>query len=179
MEPALIGLIEVLAGALLAEYFRRRNRVDAYAQKSFERRLEVYEGLMKRVQHAYTVANDVLDDAKLTPKQRLGAVSEAIHLIAEYTDDNALFIDSYVAAHATAMTMGVEDIPAIDDGKERNEAIARFRAMYKAAKQMILDESGIAQINRHLKIVSRSKPDSPAIRRIKKLEQMHRSGHTK
>lgn len=171
MEAALIGLVGVLIGALIGEYFRRRNLVDAYAQKIFERRLEVYEGLMKLVQHAYTVASEVLETPKLTAKQRLDAISGAIHPIAQYTDENALFIDSYVAAHATAMVMGVEDIPSIADEHERKKAIAEFRSMYKAAKKMILEESGIAQINRHLKLVSRSNPDSPIISRIKELER--------
>lgn len=171
MEPALIGLIGVLVGALLAEHFRRQNRVEAYSQKIFERRLEIYEELMRLVQHAYTVASEVIEHSELTYEDRLGAVSEAIHSIAQYTDENALFVDTYVAAHTTAMIMGVEDIPDISDEVEREAAIAVFRADYKAAKNMILEESGVQQINEHFKLVSRANPKSPIIQRIKEFQR--------
>lgn len=171
MESALIGLLGVFVGVLLAEYFRRRNRVEAYSQKIFERRLEVYEGLMKVVQAAYTVACEVIDQPDFTAEERLSLISEAIHSIAEYTDENALFINAYIAAHTTSMAMGVEDIPGMSDDVEREAAISHFRAQYKAAKQMILEESGINQINSHFKLVSRSDPKSPVIERLKELER--------
>ncbi len=153
------------------EYFRRQNRVEAYSQKIFERRLEVYEGLMKLVQSAYTIASEVIAQPNFTSQERLDLVSQAILSIAEYTDKNALFIDTYVSAHTVAMAIGVEDIPDITDEVERQAAIVHFRSQYKAAKQMILEESGIHQINMHFKLVSRSAPKSPIIKRIKKLER--------
>jgi hypothetical protein len=171
MESALIGLLGVFVGALLAEYFRRRNRVEAYSQKIFERRLEVYEGLMKVVQSAYTIASEIIEQPDLTSEERLSMVSEAIHSIAAYTDENALFINTYVSAHTVAMAMGVEDIPTISDQVEREAAISHFRAQYKAAKQMILEDSGIHQINKHFKLVSRSDPKSLIIKRVKELER--------
>lgn len=171
MEPALIGLIGVLIGALLAEHFRRRNLIDAYSQKIFERRLEIYEGLMALVQNAYTVASGVIENVNLTPEERHEAISEAILAIAGYTDENALYIDTHVAANSIAMAMGVEDIQDIEGDTEREAEIAVFRMNYKAAKQMILEESGIHQINQHLKLISKSKPNSPVIQRIKELEK--------
>lgn len=171
MESALIGLLGVVIGALLGEYFRRRNRVEAYSQKIFERRLEVYEGLMKRVQQSYEIASEVLERPELTSEERHALVSAAVHAVAEYTDDNALFIDEYVCVHTVAMTMGVEDISSIEDPLEREAATSRFREEYKTAKQMILEESGIHQINKHFKLVSRANPESPIIQRLKELKK--------
>lgn len=171
MESALIGLIGVLVGALLAEHFRRRNRVEAYSQKIFDHRLEIYEELMRLVQHAYTVACEVIEHSELAHKDRLSAVSEAIYSIAQYTDRNALFVDTYIAAHTTTMIMGVEDISDISDETEREAAIAVFRANYKTAKEMICKESGVHQINEHFKLVSHSNPKSPIIQRIKEIQR--------
>lgn len=171
MEAALVGLVGVLVGALLAEHFRRSNRIEVYSQKIFERRLEIYEGLMKRVQQAYTIANATLEDPDLSKEERHAALSVAILAVAEYTDENAIFIDPYIAADATAMAMSVEDIPEMTDETERAAAISVFRSQYKATKMNILEESGVREINEHFKLVSRSKPDSPIIARIKELER--------
>lgn len=171
MEAALIGMAGVLIGALLAEHFRRRNRIEAYAQKIFERRLEIYEELMKRVQAGYSVACELIDGTDLEKKERHAVISSAIHEIARHLDENALYVDYYVAADCTAMLMGVEEIADISDAKERDEAIARFRKHYVAAKQNILEESGIRQINAHFKLVAKPKIDSPLISRLKELER--------
>jgi hypothetical protein len=171
MEAALIGLAGVLIGALLAEHFRRNNRIEAYSQKIFERRLEIYEELMKRVQAAYSVGCDVLEADELSKEDRLALVSEAILSIAGYVDENALYVDRYVAADCTAVLMGVEDIADITEPDERQTAIQRFRSHYVAAKQNILEESGIQQINDHFKLVSRPRVDSPLISRLKELEK--------
>jgi hypothetical protein len=171
MKGALIGLAGLLIGALLSEYFRRSNRIEVYSQKIFERRLEIYEQLMKLVQEAYIVGCDVLEDPEASDEDRHAAVSEAVMTIAEYVDENALFVDEYIAADVTALLMGVEEIPKIQDESEREAAVSNFRSHYKAAKQNILEESGIRQINQHLKIVSGSRLDSPIIRRLKELEK--------
>jgi hypothetical protein len=171
MESALVGLAGLLIGALLAEYFRRNNRIEAYSQKIFERRLEIYEQLMKLVQTAYQVASDVVDDSELSEEDRKSVVGAEIMRIAEFVDENALFVDEYIAADATALFIGIEEIAAIQDQKDREIAVTRFRNHYKAVKQNLLEESGIRQINDHLKIVSRSKLDSPIIRLMKEKEK--------
>jgi hypothetical protein len=98
MEAALVGLAGVLLGAFLGEYFRRRNRIEIYSQKVFERRLEVYEELMKLVQAAYKAADEVMTNSELTEGERHSLMSATILPIAEYADHNALYIDSYVGA---------------------------------------------------------------------------------
>lgn len=170
MEAALIALAGVLIGVLLGEHFRRSHRVEIYSEKLFDRRLEVYERLMQLVQNAYSVASAVVERNDLTHDERHQIVSGAIHEIATYVDANELFVDSYIGAHVTGMIMGTEDIADIVDESEKQLAIARFRAGYVVAKKMIREESGVEQINRYFKLVSKSKPDSPMIRLLKHFE---------
>ena len=155
----------------MAEHFRRRNRVEAYSLKVFERRLEVFEGLFRLVQEAYQVACEVLDNTELSHEERTALVFPAGLRIAEYTDENALYLDHYVAADAAAFMLGVDDILAIEDLTEREAEISVFRQRYKSLKQLIIEESGVYQVNQHFRLVSRSRPDSPIIRRIKELEK--------
>lgn len=171
MEAALIGLAGVLVGALLAEHFRRRNRIEPYSQKVFDRRLEIYEGLMTKVQEAYSTVSSMLDaDNGLSTDENSAAIFVAGLEVAEYVDANVLYIDSYVASEASAMTLGASEIPS-STGKSRAEMEKDFRSSYKRVKQLIIEESGVAQVNQHFRTVSKSRPGSPLIRRIQVLEK--------
>lgn len=59
MEAAIIGLTGMLLGILLNELLRRRNRIEGYAVRVFDKRLEIYEGLYERVSACSEVAIDV------------------------------------------------------------------------------------------------------------------------
>lgn len=171
MEAALIGLAGVLVGVLLAEHFRRLNRIEHYSQKVFERRLEVYEGLMTKVQEAYSTASSMLDaDNDLSTEENSKAIFLAGLEVAKYADAHAFYIDPYVAAEASAMMLGASEIPS-STGESRAEMEKDFRSSYKRVKQLIIVESGVTQVNQHFRTVSKSLPDSPLIRRIQVLEK--------
>lgn len=171
MEPALIGLVGVLVGALLGQIFHRNNRVEVYSHKIFERRLEAYEGLLALLNEAHYAAMEVMENSELNYESRHEIMSSVIGPIAEHSDRNALYLDGYVSAHATATFMGAEDVQDIKEESERESAVDDFLSIYKMAKKMILEESGVRQINKHFKLVAKPKPDSPIVRRIKELER--------
>ncbi len=180
MEGPLIGLVGILVGVLLGEYFRRRNRIETYAQKVFDRRLEVYEELIKRVQSAYTIANEIMTNTEFDDEQRQALMSASILAIAGYVDENPLYINTYVGADVTAIFMGAEDIQSIPIKADREAAIADIRDRYKSTRQLLFKESGIHEINKHFKLISRSEPDSPIISRVKELENSStRAKHAK
>lgn len=171
MEAALIGLVGVLIGALLPQAFHRHNRVETYSRKVFERRLEVYEYLMALLQSGYEIASEVMENEKLSNEERYTLISSAIIPIATYTDEHGLYIDKYVAAHMTSAFMGAEDVLAEVDKKKRETLADAVRSSYKTAKEIVLTESGVEEINKHFRSISRSKPTSPVIERIKELEK--------
>lgn len=174
MNSALIGFVGLLVGVFLGESFRRRSRIEVYSQKVFERRLEVYEGFTKLVQAAFTVAERVMTDSESTEEERHDLISAAILPMAEYADNKPLYIDTYVGAPVTAMFMGSEEVLSIPNAVIREQAIADFRAAYKSTRQILLEKSGVHQINKHFRRISGSQPDSPIIRRIKELEKGRR-----
>ena len=171
METALIGLVGVLIGALLSQVFHRQNRVETYSHKVFERRLEVYESLMALLQSGYDIASEVMENDLLSNEERRALISEAIMPIAAFVDEHALYIDKYVAAHMTSAFMGAEDVLAATDEKEREALVSAIRSSYKTAKEIVRTESGAEEINKHFRSISRSKPTSPVIERIKHLEK--------
>jgi hypothetical protein len=71
----------------------------------------------------------------------------------------------------TVTFIGTEDIAGIADDQQKQEAIFEYRQNLTAARKMVMEESGISAINKHFKLVSKSKPDSPIISRIKELEK--------
>ncbi len=171
MEAALIGLVGVLIGALLSQVFHRQNRVETYSHKVFERRLEVYESLMALLQSGYEIASEVMENEQLSNEERHALISEAIMPISTFVDEHGLYIDKYVAAHMTSAFMGAEDVLIAADEKERKELVSAIRSSYKTAKEIVLTESGAEEINKHFRSISRSKPTSPIIERIKHLEK--------
>ncbi len=171
MEAALIGLVGVLIGALLSQVFHRQNRVETYSHKVFERRLEVYESLMALLQSGYEIASEVMENEELSKEERNALISEAIMPIATFTDEHGLYIDKYVAAHMTSAFMGAEDVLAEVDKKKRETLVKTIHSSYKTAKEIVLTESGAEEINKHFRSISRSKPTSPVIERIKELEK--------
>jgi hypothetical protein len=171
LETALIGLVGVLIGVLLSQVFHRQNRVETYSHKVFERRLEVYESLMALLQSGYEIANEVMENEELSNEERNAFISEAIMPIASFTDEHGLYIDKYVAAHMTSAFMGAEDVLEEVDKKKREALANAIRLSYKTAKEIVLTESGAEEINKHFRSISRSKPTSPVIERIKELEK--------
>lgn len=171
MEAALIGLFGVVVGGLLSQVFHRQNRVETYSHKVFERRLEVYESLMSLLQSGYEIANEVMENEELSSEERHAIISEVIMSIAKFTDEHGLYIDKYVAAHMTSAFMGAEDVLTETDEKQRKALVNAIRSSYKTAKGIVLNESGAEEINKHFRSISRSKPTSPVIERIKELEK--------
>lgn len=163
METALIGLLGVLIGILLNEMLRRRNRIESYATRVFDKRLEIYEGLYTRVCVSGEIANDVIKNPKYSQKERHEIVSATIHDIAGWCDSHEMYINEELAVHCTPLLMGVEEIYDIEDGNEKKDQIEQFRNNLQNAKKMIRKESGIQDIEKMFSSITKPKHTSPII----------------
>ena len=171
IEVALIGLLGVVLGVLISEFFRRRNRVEFYSQKLFERRLEAHEKLLALVNAGASIAEQVMTGHDLSKDDRLALISAAIHEIAKFVDEKPMLIDPLVGAHVTASLMGAEEVVDIADPTEREAARSEVWHTISDTKAMIRREAGADEIDRHFRSVARSRPSSPIIRRIKELRK--------
>jgi hypothetical protein len=174
----LIGILGVMLGAGLNELLRRNRRLEAYTVDVFDKRLEKYEELMGLLQAAHGVATDVMENPQYSSKQRHNLISAAIWPIVQFTDDNELYIDPEIASHCIAAFMGAEDIYDIEDPHEREERRRETLEMYVNAKRMIREDSGIAQIDKLFKTMTRPHISSPIIERIRYLRAHPEMLHT-
>lgn len=171
MESALIALISVLVGILCNEHFRRKNRIEYYSQKIFDNRLIVHEKLFHLLQQSYEIASELMSGETYSEEERKEIIGPVIHSICEFTDLNEFYLDKYLTVHVCTAFMGAEDIMGYADEAERESARMKVRSAYKTAKDMIISESGAAEVFKHFKSISKSKPDSAVIRYIKELEK--------
>ena len=171
MEIALIGLLGVLLGIVLNEQLRRRNRIENYSTSVFERRLDLYEELFRRVSQYSEIATEVIENDELTKEQRHELVSAAILEVAGFCDEHELYINEELTVHCVPILMGVEDIYYIEDKNQKEQGIDRFRDNLLAAKRMIRKESGIADLDKLYLSITKPKHSSPIIEYYRKLKK--------
>lgn len=163
MDSALIGLVGVLIGILLNETLRRRNRIENYSAKVFEKRLTIYEELFELIRAYSGVADEVIENENLTKEERHQLVSEAIHSVAGFSDENELYLNEEIIVHCVPLMMGVEDIFYIEDENGKKKEIQKFQDNLLAAKRMIRKESGIQDLDNLFGSITKAKHSSPII----------------
>lgn len=171
MESAIFGLVGVLLGIIINEIVRRRNRIESFATRVFDKRLEIYEELYRRIRIAKEVADDVIENSTYSKKQRHQLVSNAIHAIAGWCEDNDMYLSEELAVHCVPLLMGVEDIHDIKDEKAKQLEITRFRKNLRDAKKMIRKEAGIADIENLFSAITKPKHNSAIIEYYRKAKK--------
>ncbi len=173
--PAIFGLMGIILGVILNEVFRRRNRIESFASIVFERRLNIYEELFKKIQEANSIASDIISNPAYSQEQRNDIIFNAGLAIAEFCGENAFFIDSDLGAHCTALLLGdVEKIYLLDDETEKQRAIREYREDYMNTLRMIEEEAGVYRVKKLFKSITKPKLDSPIIARLNELREEKR-----
>ncbi|EQA99824.1 hypothetical protein L288_19265 [Sphingobium quisquiliarum P25] len=170
LTGALIGLVGVPLGIVLGELLRRRQRAEQFAATIFAKRLEAYDALLSTLFESYRIANEVIDNQKLSAAERHELISAAIMPIAEHTTRSALYIDEELGAHCTALFMGVEDLRDLPKS-EQQARLAQFRRDWRETRRMILEDSGVTKVNRLFRDINRPRINSPVIERIRELQR--------
>lgn len=179
MIVALIGMIGLLLGILLGEYFRRSSRIELCSKEIFQKRLQIYEELYRKIGEATRIADDIIENPKYSKDERKELLSEVIFDLAEYTDENSLYINDDVAVHCIATWMGVENIYYIKDSKEKQKELEKFRNNCSKITSIIRKETGLERIEKLFRAVSKPKYRSDIInyyRDVKKKIARKRKG---
>lgn len=174
METALIGLVGIILGIILNEILRKRNRIENYSARIFDKRIEIYEELFHRVNTCLEIANKVIDKESLTKEERLNMISFGVHNIAGFCDDNEFYINEELTVHCIAFLMGVEDIYYIKDAAEKKKEVERFNKNFIRAKKMIRKEAGLANLDRLFKSIIKPKHSSEIIDYYRELKKKER-----
>ncbi|PCD00011.1 hypothetical protein [Halopseudomonas pelagia] len=110
MEGALIGLAGLLIGVLLNEYYRRNSRIEKYSAQVFEKRLNIYEGLMSEIQLASSIISELIENKDLSIDEKKAVAFHAGLKVAEYTDNHQFYLDEEVTVHCCLAFVGTSDI---------------------------------------------------------------------
>lgn len=167
---AIIGLIGVPLGVFLGEFLRRRQRSEQFAAAIFAKRLEAYEVLLGLLDEGGEIAEQVISNTDLNSTDRHNLISEAISPIAKHVDRSTLYIDAELGAHCTALYMGVEDIPDLPEADQQSR-LEDYRQQRRETRRMILEESGVAKVNKVFRDINRPRITSPVIERIRELQR--------
>lgn len=119
---------------------------------------------------SHRIANEVIDNTKLSAAERHELISAAIMPIAEHTTRSVLYIDEELGAHCTALFMGVEDLCDLPES-ERQARLAQFQWDWRETRRMILEDSGVIKVNRLFRDINRPAISSPVIERIRELRR--------
>jgi len=163
MLTAIIGLIGVLFGVVLNEYFRRRSRIEVYSKEVFQKRLSVYEELYQKMEGGFLIARDIIENADYSKDQRHKIWSEVVMNVAMFTDENGLYLNENLIVHCMMTLIGVEDIYYINDAEEKKKQIKKFGQGYANAKRMIRKETGLEALDKLFGSISKAKHDSDYI----------------
>ena len=119
---------------------------------------------------AQSVVLDVMENAELTKPDRHQKISKVVLEIAEFTDQNSLYLDEEIAVHCVTTFMGAEDVLDIQDEVDRDETKKQILAAYVVAQKMIRADSGILEIEKLFKKVTKPEIDSPVVEYLRELK---------
>jgi hypothetical protein len=174
MNQAVIAISSLLIGVALNEYVRRSNRIEGYAAAIFQKRIEVYEELWKKVNKGKTVAERVIDDPSFSHQQRHALISEIVLDLAEFCDEHSLYLNDEVTVHCCSLFMGVEDIQAEADPTKAKNLEEQFRTNYLATDNIIRSESGLKRIDKVFSTVTKVRYSSEIIDYYRKARRQRR-----
>lgn len=173
MNEALIGLIGLLLGALLAEHFRREGRIEIHSKEIFNKRLGIYEELYKIMNEIYNEANDIVENANYSKEKRKELWSKNIFKLAGFLDDNSLYINEYISVHCMCSIIGVEDIYYENDRAKRKH-VKDFTKDYAKVKVMIKEETGLRAMEKLFSTITKPKYMSQHISSYKDMEKKYK-----
>lgn len=160
MEGALIGLAGLLIGILLNEYYRRNSRIEKYSAQVFEKRLNIYEGLMSEIQLASSIISDLVENQDLSIEEKKNIAFHAGLKIPEYSDKHQFYLDEEITVHCSMAFVGTPDI--FEDPINEKE-LKNFRKAIKEAYEMIRIESGVAELDGLFRSITKSSPGGQLI----------------
>jgi hypothetical protein len=171
MSQALVAITSLLLGVALNEWIRRSHRIENYAAATFQRRLEIYEQLWRKLREGSLVANKVIEDAMLPAHRREELISEVVLGIAQFCDDNGLYLNDEVTVHCCTVFMDVENIASEDDPQSRQKRVLRFADDYLKAREIVRAEAGLTRMDKLFRAVTKASYSSDVIEKYRELRK--------
>lgn len=169
------GLIGILIGSGLTEYFRRTSRIETYSAAIFQKRLSIYEALFNKIAGYQDIVAAIMADEKHSDEERHIATSHIVLDIAKYCDENAFYLNEELVVLCTCAYMGAEDVMKLKDLMQREERVQTVRNNLADAKEMIRREAGIKRIDKFFGTVTKAKLSGHIIERYREIAKSKNS----
>lgn len=163
MESALMGLIGIIVGITINEYIRRKNRIENFSSHTFEKRLAVYEEFFKKIQEALSIHLNLFEDINLSNEEKNDiAVTSGLSVL-EFCDNNKFYLNEEITVHCGAVFVGVSDFFQEMNESKKSEIKKKFFEGISDLNEMIKKESGIEQIDKLFRSITKAKHQSDII----------------
>lgn len=151
----LLGLIGVLLGLLVGEYFRRKKRIEDYSKEVFQERLLIYEELFTRVNQLCDVVRSI----------GLGAIDQDGHLPAVHSAAGEVLLfckkhEFYLRREIVAQLIWASRILTAESPERRGMAYYRFWIAIRRLKDMIRKEAGVSELDNLFKAITKARHKS-------------------
>lgn len=166
--------LSALGGVWLSSYLGSKNRNENFIAKEIMlKKLERYERLFSLMRSADEEVSSLFDLArKAKTKVELTKIPDTVFpaglAIAQYTDDQRLYLDQDVAMHITATFLGPSDVYELDPeskgyAKKIKESETHYREQYNQGVELIADYAGFNRLEKTYKKINKPTATSPII----------------
>lgn len=167
-----VGILGMLVGILVNEYFKRKDREALFSEAIFQKKLKIYEELFAKMHNASKIGATITDEESLSKEKRHQIWSEVVLDVAGYTDKYELYINEEIAAHCMLTLIGIEDIYYLEKNKKKKE-ISKFHEGLKEVSNLIKEETGIKRLEKFLKKINEPKIRSSYIEAFKEIKNKY------
>lgn len=169
---SIIGLVGLLLGLLSAEYFRRRSRIEEYSKEVFLKRLEIYEVLYEKLNIASILAGK-FEEANIDTVESLVIQTHALVLeTARFTDEKGLFINDELIIQCMLTLMLLPSEGTVDELETfKREQSKEFWGNCRVSKLMIKGETGMSELDKLFRGITRAKHESEYIRYFREIKR--------
>jgi hypothetical protein len=170
LEKIIVGLLGVLLGILINEYFRRNARIEKYSEVIFDKRLSIYENFFKELSKASSLVTELLDVTNLNIDEKKEIAFHAGLKLLEYTEEHKFYINEEITIYCSMVFIEASNIfeEQIDEAK-----LADFRQGVMDASLMIRSESGLTEMDDFFKTITKSTPGGKLIEGYRAIKKHH------
>ena len=170
MEKIIVGLLGVLLGILINEYFRRNARIEKYSETIFDKRLSIYESFFKELSKASSLVTELVDVTNLNIDEKKEIAFHAGLKLLEFTEEHSFYINEEITIHCSMVFIEASNIfeEQIDEAK-----LADFRQGVMDASLMIRSESGLTEMDDFFKAITKSTPGGKLIEGYREIKKHH------
>jgi len=115
------------------------------------------------LQRSATLVRETAEEPNLDTEEAQARVMAATLKLMEYCDCHRLFLNEEITVHCGAVFSGAQDVFE-SVGEERQDSLEEFNRGVRQATRMIIAESGVEELNKLFRSVTKAKHRSGIIR---------------